>query len=1606
MPTIVLMALLIRSGAFGAVRDGEDTALAVYRRNPYYFCSSDGNPVVLIGDYTWGTFSDVDYDYKAMFETLKANSLNFARVWVWWGCEEFPEPINRVHVEPYLRTGPGVANDGRPKYDLTRFNPAFFERLRDVCRAAQERGIFLQLTLFDAWMIKHPHLWRLHAYHRDNNVNGVDGDPQNTGTGTDGRQGFCSLGNSKVLEAQKAFIRKVVDAVNEFDNIFFEIANENYYNAEWERHLCEFIHEYEKGKPKQHLAMPLDLPNHDYGGIKTWDLQRLHQNLLKARALKQPLIFDTDGIGCPDDTTVRRAAWTAFVSGGHVDYLDDSLQPGSEHSGDFRGSRRATLRQQLSYLARFAKQVRFWEMQPEDGLVKAGDAFCFASERELIAYLPSGGTVTLDLTNMKGKLTARWFNPRDGKFSEAFKAQGGKVQEFRPPDGNDWVLLIGDTVRGTFSIAPPSSENKAQQSQEVYPGACWEKRSPEAVGLSRAKLDVFRDFVGGRGCVVRHGYLVYTWGDVSRRADIASAAKPIYAHFLFKALEEGMIPSLDEKVVRWEPRLNEINKELGYKDRDITWRHLANQTSCYGVVEKPGTAFCYNDWQMALFWDTLFLKVYGATYENVDEKVLRPLLTEPLQCEDDPTFMAFGTQDRPGRVAISVRDFARFGLLYLRKGSWRGRQLLSARHATMAVTSPLPNSLPRAGQRAAEMIPGQRSIGSRDIPDNQTDHFGSYSWLWWINGVDRHGRRMFPDAPADTFGAFGHDGRHALWVIPSLDIVVSYGDANLEGWTSVNKAMKLLVDATFTAPSGKRYQVSGFYDGDGRGSLDGNIWKVRFSADEVGVWGRLQYAGGHYLKFADGSYWLKGGCDDPENFDVYGRRDRGGKGGLTIQELGPMWDDLRHIRALLDGLPVNEMEPHNELLSAAKGTLTARWFNPREGRFGEPFEVKGGGVRGFKAPDRNDWALRLEKKTAMNTASATGSVEKAIQFLVNLFDPSLDLLPEFAGAKDYWLFHDNYLAAKILRPVRPDLSERIERAMRRYGITRSGKIEVVFGEARKPLPFRIPELVTIAQVGQKRIRTERLTAKVFSSWQGYADLLLLAAIAEAKANRKQAIGYFHQALAMWDGIGFYDRATEHNGRYSTYKLALALLAAGKLKEPVPMCRELLRRLRAQQDTSGGFITDYDKEGQPLGVANVETTCLAVLALTSNSQLPRVKDEASFFRVDPAHPHHFFYRNKPFFFVGKSAFALIDANWKAFIDEAHRDGFTVLRIWLCHPSLTKKHGNDRFLRNQAAGDLWPFGGTPEKPDFTRFNEDYFRRLDTILAYLQAKGMVAELTLFTGGDFWPGGPFSWDEVKQRYVQFVLGRYKGQPNLYYEIANEYYGTQAQVFVEQVGDFIWEQDKVHLVTASAGDIARFADKLWYRLHNLHASRGRDWWLRVYEQVIPLVRGSRIPVVNDEPMGSLASDDKERGYPGRDTNGAHHRMNFWMTMMGGAYVTFHSHKGINALVGYSPGQEFVRPFREFFERVRFWEMEPAPELVKAGYAFALASANELIAYLPDGGSVTLDLTNMKGKLTARWFNPREGESGDVFKVEGSAMREFKAPDGNDWVLLLKVQGR
>lgn len=219
---------------------------------------------------------------------------------------------------------------------------------------------------------------------------------------------------------------------------------------------------------------------------------------------------------------------------------------------------------------------------------------------------------------------------------------------------------------------------------------------------------------------------------------------------------------------------------------------------------------------------------------------------------------------------------------------------------------------------------------------------------------------------------------------------------------------------------------------------------------------------------------------------------------------------------------------------------------------------------------------------------------KGRQFLRDLFDPGLDLLPEYRGASVYWLYHDNYLAAKVLEKSHPDLSRKITKAIRGFGVHDSGKIEIVFGEAKQPLPFKHYQLKEVQRIDGKVVKTEVVTDKAMGGWEQYADLLFLAALAEKEPEKAKL--HLHAGLKMWDGKGFDDRAARTSHIYAAYKLALALIAAGRLGEQPESAAVILERLLAQQAKEGGWITDYDKTGKPVGLANVETTSLAILAV--------------------------------------------------------------------------------------------------------------------------------------------------------------------------------------------------------------------------------------------------------------------------------------------------------------------------------------------------------------------------------------------------------------------------
>ena len=243
--------------------------------------------------------------------------------------------------------------------------------------------------------------------------------------------------------------------------------------------------------------------------------------------------------------------------------------------------------------------------------------------------------------------------------------------------------------------------------------------------------------------------------------------------------------------------MSDVEPRLVGKDAAITWRHLACQLSGYGLEEAPGAAYAYNDYALALYYDTLMEK----GYREPGTRVLQSRLGEALRFQDPVSFEAFGPKDRPGRLAISPRDFARFGLLVLRGGKWGDRQLVHPGLMYLSISSAIPATTPLTSGKEGELLPGQRTLGgTRNITKVGP---GYYSFNWWLNAADDRGRRLFEDGPGDLVAALGHGGKRALWIFPALDLVVSWNDSAIDDHdrspgnpeAKINRSVRLMTEA-------------------------------------------------------------------------------------------------------------------------------------------------------------------------------------------------------------------------------------------------------------------------------------------------------------------------------------------------------------------------------------------------------------------------------------------------------------------------------------------------------------------------------------------------------------------------------------------------------------------------------------------------------------------------------------------------------------------------------------------------------------------------------------------------------------------------------------------
>ena len=253
---VVIITMLLSCAIFTVSGQRAAGPLFVCPSNTRYFTDGSGRAVYLTGSHTWANFATdqgtsdppVAFDYNAYLDFLVAHNHNFFRGWVWELTYSLQGPNGGPFYWdpfPWQRTGPGIATDGKPKFDLNKFNQEYFNRLRTKVIAAGDKGIYVSVMLFQGYAIQFNRKEN-DGYPLDgrNNINGIDAGP-----------GYASntLLIPGVTAKQDEYVRKVIDAVNDLDNVLYEISNESgSYSLDWQLHMIDLIHEYEAGKPKQH----------------------------------------------------------------------------------------------------------------------------------------------------------------------------------------------------------------------------------------------------------------------------------------------------------------------------------------------------------------------------------------------------------------------------------------------------------------------------------------------------------------------------------------------------------------------------------------------------------------------------------------------------------------------------------------------------------------------------------------------------------------------------------------------------------------------------------------------------------------------------------------------------------------------------------------------------------------------------------------------------------------------------------------------------------------------------------------------------------------------------------------------------------------------------------------------------------------------------------------------------------------------------------------------------------------------------------------------------------------------------------------------------------
>jgi hypothetical protein len=449
--------------------------------NPRYL-EFKGQPVILITSAEhYGAVVNLDFDYKKYLNTLAEEGFNYTRIF----SGTYIEPVENIFgirkntLAPLTGRfiSPWIQENG--KFDPSRFNPLFFERMKDFTREAAGHGIIVEITLFTS--IYAENAWALSPLNPLNHIHPAD---------TLEFHLVNTPGNGTLKDYQERFIRKVVREMNGFDNIFYEIQNEpwadqgdlagevnleddtvftrswqkkvevaNAKSMEWQAWVSSIIRDEESKLQRKHLIAQ-NICNFGIKlgkvpeGVSILNFHYAHpEAVIMNRDLGVVTGLDETGFMPHEDQLYINQAWRFVLSGGglynNLDYSftagnEDGTWPVPEENPGWGGP---AFRKKLSLLVRTMEEVPFQEMEYTGNLFKGTEPFVrqygLCKEGELyLVFVEGSRQVPLVPELPAGNYEVTWLNIQTGQRIQMRENLGNLAPIYAPFEENEVVLMI------------------------------------------------------------------------------------------------------------------------------------------------------------------------------------------------------------------------------------------------------------------------------------------------------------------------------------------------------------------------------------------------------------------------------------------------------------------------------------------------------------------------------------------------------------------------------------------------------------------------------------------------------------------------------------------------------------------------------------------------------------------------------------------------------------------------------------------------------------------------------------------------------------------------------------------------------------------------------------------------------------------------------------------------------------------------------------------------------------------------------------------------------------------------------------------------------------